>query len=164
MRLEPYALVESSGTFGWGGLIRAYSRIDGDVTIGDDFETGNHTLIRGTVKIGDRCRVGSYSSVEGTVTIGDDTIIRGRCEIPNSIVGNRVQIYAGTIFYDTPNPPDGPNVPPVIEDDVVICCNVGVLGGITIGAGSFVCARAFVTQDIPPGSYVKGDGSWQPRR
>lgn len=167
MTREPYTLLNGTYLIGPGALIRAYSRIGdpgSNILIGRDFQTGNHTLIRGRVTIGDRCKVGSYTSVEGDVTIGDDTVIRGRCEIPNSSIGSRVQIYAGTIFYDTPNPPDGPNMPPVIEDDVVLCCNVSVLGGVTVGARSFVCARAFVTEDIPPDSYVKRDGTWAPRR
>ena len=165
--VEPYAILgglNAEPRIGEQSVIRAYTRISGRVVIGSWFETGNHALVRGNVKIGDRCKVGSYSSVEGDVEIGDDTIIRGRCEIPNSIIGSRVQIYAGTFFYDTPNPPDGPNLPPVIEDDVILCCDVRVLGGVTVGAGSFVCAGAFVTQDIPPDSYVKRSGEAVPQR
>ena len=161
---EPFVVIGDEPVIGRDSIIRCYTRIDGNVMIGEHFETGNHALVRGNVKIGDRCKVGSYSSVEGDVEIGDDTIIRGRCEIPNSIIGSRVQIYAGTFFYDTPNPPDGPNLPPVIEDDVILCCDVRVLGGVTVGAGSFVCAGAFVTQDIPPDSYVKRSGEAVPQR
>jgi carbonic anhydrase/acetyltransferase-like protein (isoleucine patch superfamily) len=128
--------------------------IRGDVTIGEDSSVGWYSIVRGNVKIGKRLRLGALSSIEGNVTIGDDCTIRGKCEIPNAILGNRVSIYAGTIFYDTPHPPDGPNEPPVIEDDVVICCNAAVLGGCTVGAGSLIGARVFVTEDIPPGSLV----------
>lgn len=129
-----------------------------------DLETGHFVLIRGDVRIGDRCRIGSYTSIEGDVVIGDDVTIRGKCEIPSSRIGNRVQIYAGTMFYDTPNLMSGELKPPVIEDDVTLACDVRVLGGVTVGAGSFVCAGAFVTENIPPGSYMKRDGSWTPRR
>lgn len=120
----------------------------------EDLETGHFVLIRGDVRIGERCRIGSYTSIEGDVVIGDDVTIRGKCEIPNSRIGNRVNIYAGVKFYDTPNPPDGPNLPPVIEDDVTICCDTAILGGVTIGKGSFIGARCFVTEDVPPNSYV----------
>lgn len=134
------------------------------VAYGDDLETGHWSLIRGNVVIGNRCRIGSYTSIEGDVTIGDDTVIRGRCEIPSSTVGSRVQIYARCMFYDTPNLMTGELRPPTIEDDVTLACDVRVLGGCTVGAGSFVCAGAFVTTDIPPRSYVKTDGSWVPLR
>ena len=145
-------------------MIRSGSIIYPGVLVKPDLETGHFTLIRGDVRIGERCRIGSYTSIEGSVVIGDDTVIRGHCEIPSSRIGSRVQIYAGTMFYDTPNLLDGELKPPIIEDDVTLACDVRVLDGVTVGAGSFVCAGAFVTTDIPPNSYVRRDGSWTPRR
>lgn len=145
-------------------LIREGSIIYPGVKYEDDLQTGHWTLIRGNVTIGRGCRIGSYTSVEGDVTIGDDTVIRGRCEIPSSVVGSRVQIYAGTMFYDTPNLLKGELKRPRIQDDVTLACDVRVLGGVTVGRGSFVCAGAFVTNDIPPYSYVKRDGTWVPLR
>ncbi len=146
------------------GVIRSGSIIYPSVRYGAELETGHWALLRGNVVIGDRVRIGSYTSVEGDVTIGNDTAIRGRCEIPSSTIGSRVQIYARTMFYDTPNLLTGELRPPVIEDDVTLACDVRVLGGCTVGAGSFVCAGTFVKTDIPPGSYVKPDGSWTPLR
>ncbi len=135
-----------------------------EVTVGWGFETGHFTLIRGDVTIGNQVRIGSYTSVEGKVTIGDKTVIRGRCEIPSCTIGNRVSIYACTMFYDTPNPATGILKPPVIEDDVVLCSDVRILGGVTVGAGSFVCAGTFVRENVPAGSYVKRDGTVERRR
>lgn len=167
--VEPYCILGEDGSphhivIGRESTIRAYTRIQGGMFTGRQFETGNYTLIRGYVAIGHRCKVGSYSSIEGEVEIGNDTTTRGRCEIPNGIIGNRCQVYAGVMFYDTPNPPDGPNLPPVIEDDCVLCCNCAILGGVTVGAGSMVSANAFVSRDVPPGSFVKRNGDYVPRR
>lgn len=128
--------------------------IDGDVQLGDNPSVGYYSIIRGTVRAGRNLRLGALSSIEGTVTLGDDVTIRGKCEIPNSVIGDRVNIYAGVIFYDTPHPPNGPNEPPIIEDDVTICCNASVLGGVTVGAGSFIGARVFLTESVPPRSFV----------
>lgn len=128
--------------------------IEGDVELGDGASVGYYSIIRGHVRAGRNLRLGSHSSIEGNVTIGDDVIIRGKCEIPNAVLGNRVNIYSGCKCYDTPNPPDGPNLPPVIEDDVTICCDAAILGGVTIGAGSFIGARVFVTADVPAHSRV----------
>jgi acetyltransferase-like isoleucine patch superfamily enzyme len=54
----------------------------------------------------------------------------------------------------------------VIEDDVVICCHAAILGGVTVGAGSFIGAHVFVTGNIPPGSFVTTESSYKvrPRR
>lgn len=129
------------------------SIIDGDVQLGEGARMGYYSIIRGRVRAGKNLRLGSHASIEGDVTIGDDVTIRGKCEIPNSTIGDRVSIFAGTKFYDTPRL-GGPNVPPVIEDDVVIGCDSAILGGVTVGARSIIGARCFVTEDVPPDSYV----------
>jgi len=135
--------------------------LDGNVRFAGEHHLGWYSIIRGNVQIGKNFRLGSHSSIEGDVTIGDDVTIRGKCEIPNSVIGDRVSIYSGVKFYDTPNPPDGPNLPPVIEDDVVICCDAAILGGVRIGAGSFIGARVFVTGDILPRSRVTAVASYK---
>lgn len=137
----------------WPG-VHETAIIDGDVHLGPGAQVGYYSIIRGVVTAGRNLRLGSHASIEGTVFIGDDVTIRGKCEIPNSTIGDRVNIYAGVKFYDTPNPPDGPNRPPIIEDDVTICCDSAILGGVRIGRGSFIGARCFVTQDVPPNSFV----------
>jgi len=124
---------------------------------------GWYSIVRGRVRAGRNLRLGALSSIEGDVTIGDDVTIRGKCEIPNSIIGDRVSIYSGVKFYDTPRPPDGPNLPPVIEDDVTICCDSAILGGVTIGAGSVIGARVFVTANVPPRSLVTAESSYKVR-
>jgi acetyltransferase-like isoleucine patch superfamily enzyme len=140
--------------------------IDGDVQLGPGARIGYYSIIRGRVRAGRNLRLGSHASIEGEVTIGDDVTIRGKCEIPNGIIGDRVNIYSGVKFYDTPNPPDGPNMPPVIEDDVVICCDSAILGGVTVGAGSFIGARVFLTESVPPRSFVTANPGFtvRPRR
>ncbi len=127
--------------------------------IGKNARIGYHSIVRGNTSIGDNFTLGSMSSVEGNpCRIGNDVTIRGKIEIPSATIGNRVQIYIWTTFYDTPNPPDGPLLPPEIQDDVVLCADVRILGGVTVGKRSFVSAGAFVKTDVPPDSYVTRDG------
>lgn len=148
--LEPYAILGDSGPH--------------VVQIGPQAFIGRYAMIRGNVITGHHLRLGSYSNIEGSVVIGDNVTIRGGCEIPSCTIGDRVQIYAKSMFYDTPGIANGGDLnPPVIEDDVTLACDVRVLGGVTVGARSFVCAGAFVQEDIPPDSYVKRDGTWVQR-
>ena len=128
--------------------------VEPGVIIGPGSRIGYYAIVRGNVRVGRNLKLGSYSSIEGDATIGDDVTIRGHIEVPSVIIGDRVSLYHGVSFYDTPHPPDGPVEPPVIEDDVVICCHTAILGGVTVGAGSFIGAHVFVTGDIPPGSFV----------
>jgi acetyltransferase-like isoleucine patch superfamily enzyme len=137
--------------------------VEGDVDLGENSRVGFYSIVRGRVRTGRNFTLGSHSSIEGNVMIGDDVTIRGKCEIPNSRIGNRVNIYSGVKFYDTPNPPDGPNLPPVIEDDVTICCDSAILGGVTVGAGSFIGARVFLTESVPPGSRVTAVADYRVR-
>lgn len=141
-------------------MIHHTAIIERDVELGANATVGYYSIIRGRVRTGRNLRLGSHSSIEGDVIIGDDVTIRGKCEIPNSIIGDRVNIYSGVKFYDTPRPPDGPNLPPVIGDDVVICCDTAILGGVSIGARSFIGARVFVTSDVPPDSVVIAETSY----
>jgi serine O-acetyltransferase len=46
---------------------------------------------------------------------------------------------------------------PVIENDVIVCANATVLGGIRLGHGSIVGAGAVVTKDVPANSNVAGN-------
>lgn len=140
--------------------------VEDGVELGEGASVGYYSIIRGNVRAGRNLRLGSHSSIEGDVVIGDDVTIRGKCEIPNSLIGDRVSIYAGVKFYDTPNPPYGQNRPPIIGDDVVICCDSAILGGVTVGDRSFIGARCFVTEDVPPGSFVTAEHSVRvrPRR
>ena len=144
-------------------MIHPTAIIEGDVQLGPGSQVGWYSIVRGRVRAGRNLRLGALSSIEGDVTIGDDVTIRGKCEIPNSIIGDRVSIYSGVKFYDTPRPPDGPNLPPVIEDDVTICCDSAILGGVTIGAGSVIGARVFVTANVPPRSLVTAESSYKVR-
>lgn len=142
-------------------MIHPTAIVEDGVELGDGAEVGYYSIIRGDVVAGRNLRLGSHSSIEGNVEIGDDVTIRGKCEIPNSVIGDRVSIYSGVKFYDTPHPPDGPNLPPVIGDDVVICCDSAILGGVTIGAGAFIGARVFVTRDVPAGARVTADAPYR---
>jgi acetyltransferase-like isoleucine patch superfamily enzyme len=49
------------------------------------------------------------------------------------------------------------NKPIVIEDNVWIGCNVIILKGVTIGAGSIVAAGSIVTKNVPADSIVAGN-------
>lgn len=152
--------VDEESRHRWMRDVHETAIIDEQVELGADPFVGFYSIIRGEVVAGKNLRLGALSSIEGTVKIGDFVTIRGKCEIPNSVIGNRVSIYSGVKFYDTPHPPDGLNQPPIIEDDVIICCDSAILGGVKVGRGSLIGARVFVTDDIPPESLVTL--SWDP--
>jgi acetyltransferase-like isoleucine patch superfamily enzyme len=46
--------------------------------------------------------------------------------------------------------------PVVIEEGCFVGASATILGGVSIGAGSFVAAGSVVTKDVPPRSLVGG--------
>lgn len=166
--IHPTAIVEPNVQLGDLSHLEPYAILGdeshSEVVIGPQAFIGRFAMIRGDVQTGHHLRLGSYSSIEGHVRIGNNVTIRGGCEIPSCTIGDRVSIYAKSMFYDSPSIVSGGALnPPVIEDDVTLACDVRVLGGVTIGARSFVCAGAFIQENVPPDSYVKRDGTWVQR-
>lgn len=79
-----------------------------------------------------------------------------------SEIGNRVKIYQGVTLGARSFPLDRNGKPikrikrhPTIEDDVVIYANATLLGGDTvIGKGSTIGGNVFLTESVPPNSFV----------
>lgn len=77
-------------------------------------------------------------------------------------IGNRVKIYQGVTLGAQSFALDAQGHPvkhirrhPTVEDNVIIYANATILGGDTvIGAGSTIGGNVFLTQSVPPGSFV----------
>ena len=85
---------------------------------------------------------------EGTM-IDMNAVLGGR-----ATVGKNCHIGAGTVLAGVIEPPSAD--PVVIEDNVVIGANAGVLEGVRVGANSVVAAGAVVTENVPSGVMVAG--------
>ncbi len=67
----------------------------------------------------------------------------------------RAVVFQHVTFGDSTRPGEE-QIAPVIADRVVIGANAVILGGVTLGAGSFVGAGTVVTKDVPPGHVAYG--------
>ncbi|HVC28080.1 MAG TPA: acyltransferase [Gammaproteobacteria bacterium] len=135
--------------------------IYGDVTAGDDFQTGHHVMIREKTVIGNHVVVGTGTVIDGQVEIGDFVKIESQCYIPTHVrIGNRVFLGPGVTLTNDRYPlkqrdsyrPEGP----VIEDGVTLGGHVTVCPGVRIGEDAFVAAGAVVTRDVPARSLAVG--------
>ena len=146
---------------GRGAHLRAGTIIYGDVTVGEDFQTGHHVTVREKTVAGDHVVIGTNTVVNGSVSIGNFVKIESNCYIPtHTTIGSRVFFGPGVTLTNDRYPlklrdeyvPEGP----VIEDGVTLGGGVVVLPGVRIGHDSFVAAGTVVTKDVPPLSLVRG--------
>ncbi len=146
---------------GRGAYIRAGSIIYGDVTAGEDLQTGHNVTIREKTTIGSHVVIGTNTVIDGAVSIGDFVKIESNCYIPtHTTIGSRVFFGPGVTLTNDRYPlklrdeyvPEGP----VIEDGVTLGAGVVVLPGVRLGHDSLVAAGAVVTRDVRPFSLVVG--------
>lgn len=146
---------------GQGAHLRSGTIVYGDVTVGEDFQTGHYVTVREKTVAGNHVLIGTNTVIDGTVSIGDFVKIESNCYVPTRTeIGTRVFFGPGVTLTNDRYPlkmrdeyePQGP----VIEDGVTLGAGVVVLPGVRIGHDSFVAAGAVVTKDVPPFSLVSG--------
>ena len=107
------------------------------------------------LKIGDNvslnyyCHIGAINSI----TIGNNVLVGSHVLITDHSHGQFNIENKDIPFVDRPLYSKGPVI---IEDNVWLCDNSCILGGVTIGKGSIIAANAVVTKDIPPYSLAAG--------
>ena len=106
----------------------------GNVVVEDDVEIGACTCID---------RAGMGSTVIGRGTKIDDLVMIAH----GSKVGAHSLIVAQSGMAGSAT----------LEERVALGARAGVLGHLTVGAGSVVYSRAHVTKSVPPGSVVSGN-------
>lgn len=78
-----------------------------------------------------------------------------------AIIGDRVRIYQAVTLGARHFPTDkdgalikGASRHPIVEDDVVIYAGATILGRIVVGRGSTIGGNVWLTEDVPPNSFV----------
>ena len=167
-RVEPHVLVgyryhadAGPAHVGRCGILRAGTIVYGDVSVGDHFQSGHHTVIRAKVKAGDYCTVSNHSTLEGIVRLGRGVRIMSHVYVPSRTwIGDHVFIGPGVVVLNDRLPGRTDPMPtprgPTIESEVMIGGGCVILPGVRIGRRSFIAAGAVVTRDVPAGSMVRG--------
>lgn len=134
--LKPGARIGQGG-FGWAldPHTHRHQRIPqlGRVVLGDDVEIGANTSVdRGTGP---------------DTVVGNGTVIDNQCQIAHNVrLGRGCVVVAGSSIAGSA----------ILEDGVLIGGCSGVLGHVTIGAGSQIQASSSVTKSCPAGSILRG--------
>lgn len=136
---------------------------------------------RSRIRIGDFCNISAdfRLNTRGRVLIGNYVYMNG-CSLRidhDLAVGDHCLFGPRVVVWDTNNHPlsraarhrQAEEIPAGANDsylgggggitigrDVWLCMDALVLGGVTIGDGAIVAARAVVTRDVPPMTIVAG--------
>jgi len=99
---------------GKGTIVRAGTVIEGPVVIGEDCVIGPQAYIRPETTIGNRCKVRAemYDAV-----IGDECVLKHYSYVAHSVLGEDVNIGAGTVTSDYRH--DGKNHITIVKDSKI---------------------------------------------
>lgn len=128
--------------------------IESDVEIGSNCQIGPFARIRPGVSIGNDVEVGNFVELNRT-KVGDDTKIKHHTYLGDAIVGEGVNIGAGTITANY----DGKNKnKTVIEDGAFIGVGAILIAPVRVGSKATVGAGSVVPKehDVPKGVTVVG--------
>lgn len=153
--LEPESTyIEVDVTIGADTVIYPYTYIEKNVTIGERCQIGPFCKVRSHSKVNDTSCIGSFVELVRS-TVGKKTNIKHLSYIGDAVVGNKVNIGAGTITanYDGKNKnktyiKDGA----FIGSNSVLVAPVSIEEGAKTGAGSVVLSG----RNVPRGKVVCG--------
>lgn len=147
---------------GDNSIIRSGTIIYGDVSTGDNFQTGHNAIIREKTIMGRYVLVGSGTIIDGNVKISDFVKIESNCYVCTHVnIGTRVFIGPNVVFTNDKYPlkmrdkyePQGP----YIDDFVTVGAGSVILPNVKIGKGSFIAAGSVITKNVPPMTLVRGN-------
>ncbi|MBD2528836.1 bifunctional UDP-N-acetylglucosamine diphosphorylase/glucosamine-1-phosphate N-acetyltransferase GlmU [Nostoc flagelliforme FACHB-838] len=111
---------------------------------------GPYTHLRGQVQVGAGCRVGNFVELKNT-QLGDRTNAAHLSYIGDTVVGNKVNIGAGTIIANY----DGVKKHRTkIGDRTKTGANSVLVAPVTLGDDVYIAAGSTVTEDVPDDSLV----------
>jgi acetyltransferase-like isoleucine patch superfamily enzyme len=140
---------------GDGVWIGHYTTIGQGVTIGEGSIVEDFVAIQPETVIKHRVLVTSRSWIGIGVTVGTGSIIRGHIG-DGSWIGERCRV-AGELIHRHFDPsiswddPAGAEPAATVEDGAFVGWRALIVGGVTIGAGAYICAGALITRDVPAG-------------
>lgn len=124
--------------------------------LADAVETEDMVRIGWDSKIGEATRCMYSAQVYCYVMVGSECRIAGFVG-DNTVIGDKVSMF-GTISHDYPAWNNQYEYRPhaMLEDEVVVGFGAQVVGGVTVGKGSYVASNAVVTRSVPADRIVFG--------
>ena len=161
--IEPFVKLLGNTVIKKGAIIKSFTEINNsiigentivdsstvlDSKIGNNNNIGPRAYIRNNTETKENAKVGFSVEVKNSI-IGNNTKVSHLSYIGDSILGDNINIGAGTITANY----DGINKnKTIIEDNCFIGSNTVLIAPIKIGKGSKVAAGSTLNQDVKPDS------------
>ena len=161
--IEPFVKLLGNTVIKKGAVIKSFTEINNSIIgentivdsstvleskIGNNNNIGPRAYIRNNTETKENAKVGFSVEVKNSI-IGNNTKVSHLSYIGDSILGDNINIGAGTITANY----DGINKnKTVIEDNCFIGSNTVLIAPIKIGKGSKVAAGSTLNQDVKPDS------------
>lgn len=127
--------------------IKAYSVIEGSI-IKEGAEIGPMAHLRPGSIVGIKAKIGNFVELKNTV-IGEKSKANHLSYLGDGIIGNNVNIGAGTIFCNY----DGfGKYQTIIENDAFIGSDSQLVAPVKVGEGAYIATGSTITEDVPPHS------------
>jgi bifunctional UDP-N-acetylglucosamine pyrophosphorylase/glucosamine-1-phosphate N-acetyltransferase len=144
--IEPNVFFGPGVVIGDHVRIKAFSHIEG-ATIKDHAQIGPFARLRPETVIGENTKIGNFVEVK-KATIGADTKVNHLAYVGDAVIGNKVNIAAGTIFCNW----DGFNkYKTVVKDNVLVGSNNSLVAPVVIGENAITAAGSVITKDVDAG-------------
>ncbi|MBO8138099.1 MAG: bifunctional UDP-N-acetylglucosamine diphosphorylase/glucosamine-1-phosphate N-acetyltransferase GlmU [Desulfotomaculum sp.] len=119
-----------------------------DSEIGPDCSIGPYAYIRPGCRLGKAVKIGDFVEIKKSV-VGDKSKIPHLSYIGDTIIGNDVNVGAGTITCNY----DGKQKHITeIEDGAFIGSNTNLVAPVKVGAGALIGAGSTITKNVPAGA------------
>ena len=147
--IEPYVVISKNVKIGNNVTISSFSHLEG-VNIDNNVSIGPYARIRPGVVIKSGSKIGNFVEVKKS-TIGKNSKINHLSYIGDTIMGNNVNIGAGTITCNY----DGNNKNKTrIKNKVFVGSNSSLVAPITLNNNSSVGAGSVITKNVLKNSLV----------
>lgn len=145
-KIEPYSIITDT-TIADNTVIHSHSIVS-KTSVGENVEIGPFAHVWEDSVIQDNAVIGNFVEVKRS-TIGTETKAKHLTYLGDAVVGNRVNVGAGTITCNY----DGKEKHKTrIEDEVFVGSNNTLIAPVTLKKKSYTAAGSTITSDVPENS------------
>jgi UDP-3-O-[3-hydroxymyristoyl] glucosamine N-acyltransferase len=147
------AIVDTPTILHAGVVLHSGTTLYSGCELGSEAICEDNALVRWDTQIGHNTKIMFGAFIGSYITIGHHCRIGGFC-CNDVYIGHYVTSF-GDLTHSYTQYGGGRRDPaPRLEDRVTVGFGVNIIGGVTIGTGSYVVANAVVSRDVPPETIV----------